>query len=71
MKRQMRIQFSAVTYSALQENEKFIIGMDQLRKLKQKASAGMVMAPVWWDSQCMIKKDYFEHGQIVTGNTYV
>ena len=29
------------------------------------------MASVWWDSQGMIKKDYFEHGKTVTGNTSV
>ena len=29
------------------------------------------MASVWWDSLCMIKKDYFEHGKTVTGNTSV
>ena len=27
------------------------------------------MASVWWDSQGMMKKDYFEHGKTVTGNT--
>ena len=29
------------------------------------------MASVWWDSQGMIKKDYFERGKTVTGNTFV
>ena len=29
------------------------------------------MASVWWDSQDMIKKDYFEHGKTVTGNISV
>ena len=29
------------------------------------------MASVRWDSQGMIKKDYFEHGKTVTGNTSV
>ena len=29
------------------------------------------MASVWWDSQGMIKKDYFEHGKTVTGNISV
>ena len=29
------------------------------------------MASVWWDSEGMIKKDYFEHGKTVTGNTSV
>ena len=29
------------------------------------------MASVWWDSQGMIKKDYFENGKTVTGNTFV
>ena len=29
------------------------------------------MASVWWDSQGMIKKDYFEHGKTVTGNNSV
>ena len=29
------------------------------------------MASVWWDSQGMIKKNYFEHGKTVTGNTSV
>ena len=43
----------------------------QLRKLKRKASARTVMAFVSWDSQGMIKKDYFEHGKTVTGNTSV
>ena len=27
------------------------------------------MASVWWDSQGMIKKNYFEHEKTVTGNT--
>ena len=43
----------------------------QLRKLKRKASAGIVMASVWCDSHGMIKKDYFEHENTVTGNTSV
>ena len=42
-----------------------------LGKIKRKASAGTVMASVWWDSQGMMKKDYFEHGKTVTGNTSV
>ena len=29
------------------------------------------MASVWWESLDMIKKDYFEHGNTVTGNTFV
>ena len=29
------------------------------------------MASVWWDSQGMIKKNYFEHGKTVAGNTSV
>ena len=29
------------------------------------------MASVWWDSQGMIKKDYFKHGKTVTGNISV
>ena len=28
------------------------------------------MASVWWDSQGMIMKDYFEHGKTVTGHMY-
>ena len=46
--------------------EKTILG-----KIRRKASAGTVMASVRWDSQGMIKKDYFEHGKTVTGNTSV
>ena len=38
-------------------------------KLKQKTSAGTVIASVWWDSKRTIKKDYFEHGKTVAGNT--
>ena len=37
----------------------------------QKALAGTVMASVGWDSQGMIKNDYFELGKTVTGNTSV
>ena len=29
------------------------------------------MASVWWDSQGMIKKNYFEHEKTVAGNTSV
>ena len=29
------------------------------------------MASVWWDSHGMMKKDYFEHGKTVTGDTSV
>ena len=29
------------------------------------------MASVWWDSQGMIKKEYFEHGKTATGNISV
>ena len=29
------------------------------------------MASVWWDSQDMIKKDYFEHEKTVTDNISV
>ena len=40
-------------------------------KVKGISRNGYVMASVWWDSQGMIKKDYFEHGKTVTGNTSV
>ena len=46
-------------------------GKIQLGKLKRKTSAGTVLASEWWDSQDMIKKDYFEHGKTVTGNISV
>ena len=46
-------------------------GKTQLGKLKHKTSAGTVIASVWWDSKSTIKKDYFEHGKTVTGNTSV
>ena len=45
-------------------------GKNLLRKFKWKSSAGTIMASVWWDSQGMIMKDYFEHGKTVTGNMY-
>ena len=35
----------------------------------RKTAAGTVMATVWWDSQGMIRKYYFEHGKTVAGNT--
>ena len=28
------------------------------------------MESLWWDSQGMIMKGYFEHGKTVTGNMY-
>ena len=40
-------------------------------ELIAKTSAGTVMASVWWDSQGMIKKNYFEHEKTVAGNTSV
>ena len=43
-------------------------GKTQLGKLKRKASAGTVLASVWYDSQDLIKKDYFENEKTVTGN---
>ena len=39
-------------------------------EVQAKTSAGTVMASVWWDSQGMIKKDCFEYGKTITGNTY-
>ena len=45
------------------KDEKTLLG-----EIIRKTSVGTVMASVWWDSQGMIKKDYFE---TVTGNTSV
>ena len=64
----MTPEFTIITQSPRlrAKYEKTIIG-----KIIRKASAGTVMASVWWDSQGLIKKDYFKHGKTVTGNTSV
>ena len=61
----MTPEFTIITQSPRlrAKYEKTLLG-----KIRRKASAGTVMASVWWDSQGMIKKDYFE---TVTGNTSV
>ena len=58
--------FTIITQRLRAKDEKTLLG-----KTTRKAPAGTVMASVWWDSQGMIKKDYFEHGKTVTGNTSV
>ena len=45
-------------------------GKTPLGKFNGKSSAGTIMASVWWNSQGMIMKEYFEHGKTVTGNMY-
>ena len=64
----MTPEFTIITQSPRlrAKYEKTILG-----KIRRKASAGTVMASVWWDSQGMIKKDYFKHGKTVTGNISV
>ena len=58
--------FTIITQRLRAKDEKTLLG-----KTTRKAPAGTVMASVWWDSQGMIKKDYFEHGKTVTANTSV
>ena len=40
------------------------------RKFRVTASAGKVMASVFWDSRGVIMIDYLEHGQTITGEYY-
>ena len=64
----MKPGFTIITWSS-RLRAKYV--KTQLGKLKRKASAGTVMVSMWGDSQGKIKKDYFEHGKTVTGNTSV
>jgi len=69
----LRMKLGSTTSILSQNNAKYAVETCRVptpKKFKVCASAGKVMASVFWDSQGVIMVDYLEQGKTITGDYY-